>query len=213
MLLRLSVMAVLLSSSLPAVIIDRIAVRVGNAIIKDSDIDRIVRVTEFLNDESLDLGDKARRDAAKRLIDQAFIRQEIQVGDYPRASWDEADEQIAKLKKDRYKSQAAFQQALARYGLVEPDLRFEFQWQLTVLRFVDLRFRPAVLVKDEEIEQYYREHLPTLRKANPGDSSLDALREQVRDILVGEKVNQLFFAWLDDHRKEGKVEITEASLR
>jgi hypothetical protein len=206
-------MAVLLSSSLPAVIIDRIAVRVGNAIIKDSDIDRIVRVTEFLNDESLDLGDKARRDAAKRLIDQAFIRQEIQVGDYPRASWDEADEQIAKLKKDRYKSQAAFQQALARYGLVEPDLRFEFQWQLTVLRFVDLRFRPAVLVKDEEIEQYYREHLPTLRKANPGDSSLDALREQVRDILVGEKVNQLFFAWLDDHRKEGKVEITEASLR
>jgi hypothetical protein len=206
-------MAVLLSSSLPAVIIDRIAVRVGNAIIKDSDIDRVVRVTEFLNDEPVDLGNKARRDAAKRLIDQAFIRQEIQVGDYPRASWDEADEQIAKLKKDRYKSQAAFQQALARYGLVEPDLRFEFQWQLTVLRFVDLRFRPAVLVKDEEVEQYYREHLPTLRKANPGNSSLDALREQIRDILVGEKVNQLFFAWLDDHRKEGKVEITEASLR
>src|SRR3954453_2870547 len=174
------------------VIIDRIAVRVGNAIIKDSDIDRIVRVTEFLNDEPLDLGNKARRDAAKRLIDQAFIRQEIQVGDYPRAGWDEADEQIARLKKDRYKTQAAFDQALARYGLVEPDLRFEFQWQLTVLRFIDLRFRPAVLVKDEEIEQYYRDHSSALRKANPGDSSLDALREQIRDTLVGERVNQLF---------------------
>jgi len=172
-----------------------------------------VRVTEFLNDEPLDLGNKARRDAAKRLIDQAFIRQEIQVGDYPRAGWDEADEQIARLKKDRYKTQAAFDQALARYGLVEPDLRFEFQWQLTVLRFIDLRFRPAVLVKDEEVEQYYREHSPALRKANPEDSSIDALREQVRDILVGEKVNQLFFSWLDDHRKEGKVEIAEESLR
>ena len=55
----------LFSCSLPAVIIDRIAVRVGNAIIKDSDIDRIVRVTEFLNDEPLNLSDKARRDAAK----------------------------------------------------------------------------------------------------------------------------------------------------
>jgi hypothetical protein len=213
MLHRAPLIAVLLSSSLLGVIIDRIAVRVGNAIVKDSDIDRIVRVTEFLNDERLDLGNKARRDAAKRLIDQAFIRQEIQVGDYPRASWDEADQQIAKLKKDRYKTQAAFEQALARYGLVEPDLRFEFQWQLTVLQFIDLRFRPAVLVKDEEVEQYYREHLPALKKANPDDSSLDALREQVRDTLVGEKVNQLFFSWLDDHRKEGKVEIVEESLR
>ncbi len=213
MLRRAPVIAVLISSSLFAVIIDRIAVRVGNAIIKDSDIDRIVRVTEFLNDEPLNLGDKARRDAAKRLIDQAFIRQEIQVGGYPRAGWGEADEQIAKLKKDRYKTPAAFEQALARYGLVEPDLRFEFQWQLTVLRFIDQRFRPAVLVKDEEVEQYYKEHLPALRKANPSDSSLEALRDQIHETLVGEKVNQLFFSWLDDHRKEGKVEITEASLR
>jgi hypothetical protein len=55
--------------------------------------------------------------------------------------------------------------------------------------------------------------LPALKKANPDDSSLDALREQVRDILVGEKVNQLFFSWLDDHRNEGKVEIVEESLR
>jgi hypothetical protein len=68
-------------------------------------------------------------------------------------------------------------------------------------------------VKDEEVEQYYRDHLAALRKANPGNSSLDALREQIHEILVGEKVNQLFFSWLDDHRKEGKVEITEASLR
>lgn len=213
MLRQASVSLLLLSSTLFGVIIDRIAVRVGNAIIKDSDIDRIVRVTEFLNDEPLNLGDKARRDAAKRLIDQAFIRQEIQVGGYPRAGWDEADEQIATLKKDRYKTPAAFEKALEHYGLVEPDLRFEFQWQLTVLRFVDLRFRPAVLVKDEEVEQYYKEHLPALRKANTRDSSLQALHDQIHDILVGEKVNQLFFSWLDDHRKEGKVEIAEASLR
>jgi hypothetical protein len=213
MLRRASIIALLVSSSVFGVIIDRIAVRVENAIIKDSDIDRIVRVTEFLNDEPLDVGNKARRDASKRLIEQAFIRKEVQVGGYPRASWDEADAQIAKLVKDRYKTQAAFQQALTRYGLVEPDLRFEFQWQLTVLRFVDLRFRPAVLVKDEEIEQYYRDHSSALRKANPGDSSLDVLREQIRDILVGERVNQLFFAWLDDRRKEEKVEVVEASLR
>lgn len=213
MLRHASLIAVLLPALLGAVVVDRVAVRVENAIIKDSDINRIVRVTEFLNGDPLDVGTKARRDACKRLIDQAFIRQEIQVGDYPRASWDEADEQIARLKKDRYKTQAAFDQALERYGLVEPDLRFEFQWQLTVLRFIDLRFKPAVLVSDDEVERYYREHQASLKKANPGDNSLNALRESIHDIVVGEKVNTLFFSWLDDHRKEARIEIMEESLR
>jgi hypothetical protein len=196
-----------------AVIIDRIAVRVGNAIIKDSDISRIVRVTEFLNDEALNLGSGARREASKRLVDQAFIRQEIRVGDYPRASWEEADAQIDKLKKSRFKSPAAFQQALAHYGLVEPDLRFEFQWQLTVLRFIDLRFKPAVLVTEDEIAKYYKDHLAELRRANPGKSSLEDLHDQIQDVLTGERVNKEFFAWLDDQRKTTRVEFHEESLR
>jgi hypothetical protein len=195
------------------VIIDRIAVRVGNAIIKDSDIDRNIRVTEFLNNQPLSLSNEARREASKRLLDQAFIRREIQLGDYPRASWEEADQQLDKLQKERYKTQAALQQAISRYGLVEPDLRFEFRWQLTVLRFIDQRFKPAVLVTDEEVEKYYREHRAALIRAHPGKTSLDDLRDEIRDILAGEKVNVQFFAWLDDQRKSNKVEIYEESLR
>jgi hypothetical protein len=195
------------------VIIDRIAVRVGDGIIKDSDIDRNIRVTEFLNDQPLNLGNKERREACQRLIDQAFIRREIQLGDYPRATWQEADQQLAKLEKQRYKTDAAMQNAIHRYGLVEPDLRFEFHWQLTVLRFIDQRFKPAVLVTDEEIQKYYSEHRAALLRANPGKSSLDDLRDQIRDILAGEKVNEQFFAWLDDQRKSNKVVFYEESLK
>lgn len=195
------------------VIIDRIAVRVNDAIVKDSDIDRNIRVTEFLNDQPLNVNNQARREAAKRLIDQAFIRQEIQLGDYPRATWEEADQQLDRLKAGRYKTEDALQQALGRYGLVEPDLRFEFRNQLTVLRFIDQRFKPAVLVTDEEIEKYYREHQAELRRSNPGKASLDDLRDQIRDILAGEKVNEQFFTWLDDQRKTNKVEFYEESLK
>jgi len=208
-----SIFGILIGQFAYGVIIDRIAVRVGNAIIKDSDISRIVRVTEFLNDEVLNLGNGARREASKRLIDQAFIRQEIRVGDYPRASWEEADAQIDKLKKSRFKSSTAFQQALAHYGLVEPDLRFEFQWQLTVLRFIDLRFKPAVLVTDDEIAKYYQDHLAALRRSNPGKSSLEDLHDQIQDLITGERVNKEFFAWLDDQRKTTRVEFREESLR
>ncbi|MBV8705587.1 MAG: hypothetical protein JOZ45_12695 [Acidobacteriaceae bacterium] len=195
------------------VVIDRIAVRVDNAIIKDSDIDRNIRVTEFLNNQPLNMNNEARREASKRLIEQAFIRQEVQLGDYPQATWEEADKQLDQLKKDRYKTQAAMQAAIHRYGLVEPDLRFEFRSQLTVLRFIDLRFKPAVLVSDEEIQKYYREHRTALIRANPGKNSLDDLRDQIRDILAGEKVNEQFFAWLDDQRKSHKVQFYEESLQ
>lgn len=203
----------LLSSSSYAVIVDRIAIRVENAIVKDSDISRTIRVTDFLNQEPLKLSESERREAGKRLIDQSFIKREITVGDYPQATWDEADQQLAKLRTSRYKSQAAFQQALTKYGLVEPDLRFEYQWQLTVLRFIDLRFKPAVLVSDDEISKYYAAHTAALKKANPGKSSLDDLHDAIRDILTGEKVNEQFFAWLDDQRKSKKIEFHEEGLQ
>ncbi len=195
------------------VVLDRIAVRVENAIVKDSDIRRSLRVTEFLNDKPPSITEGERRDAAQRLIDQAFIRQEIRLGDYPQATWEEADKQIAELKKDRFKTPVGFDQALKKYELVEPDLRFEFQWQLTVLRFIDLRFKPAVLITDQDIQKYYDAHAAALRKANPGKSSLDDLHDQIHDILAGEQVNKQFFAWLDDQRKSKKIEYHEEDLR
>lgn len=210
---RVLLTGLLCASLIYPVIIDRIAVRVGDGIVKDSDISRNIRVTEFLNDQPLNLGNKERREASQRLIDQAFIRREIQLGDYPRATWAEADQQIARIKQDRYKTEAALQGAIHRYGLVEPDLRFEFYWQLTVLRFIDQRFKPAVLVTDEDIQKYYREHRTSLLRAHPGKTSLDDFQDQIRDILAGEKVNEQFFAWLDDQRKSNKVVFYEESLK
>jgi hypothetical protein len=187
-----------------AVIIDRIAIVVGNSIVKDSDIDLDLRVTDFLNGQPLDLSNPARKKAANRLIDQVFIRREMRIGDYPTATLQEADQQLNDLKKQRFKTNAAFEQSLRRYGLTELDLRMQFQWQLTVLRFIDVRFQPAVVVSDQEIATYYREH--------PSKASLDDMRNKIHDILTGEKVNQLFFAWLDDQRKDVKIRFREGSL-
>ena len=193
-------------------IIDSIAVIVGNSIVKDSDIERDLRVTAFLDGAPLDLGREARKKAAKRLIDQIFIRREIRLGDYPAATPEEAGQQLDALKKQKFKTNTAFQNALARYGLTEADLRSQFQWQLTVLRFIDARFKPAVLVSDQEIEQYYGAHRAALAREHPGKTSLHDLEDIVRDILTGEKVNQLFFSWLDEQRQGVKIEFREASL-
>jgi hypothetical protein len=208
--------AILLFSLVPcvlyAVIIDRIAMVVGDSIIKDSDIDRDIRVTNFLNSQALDLSPAKRKEALSHLIDQVFIRQEIRVGSYPVATLQEADAQLDRLKKQRFKTQTAYQQALKTYGLTELELRTQFQWQLTVLKFIDARFKPGVLITDDEIEKYYRQHTAALNREYPGQS-LDDLRDRIRDILTAEGVNQQFFAWLDSQRTDTKIRYLEEGLR
>ena len=194
-----------------AVTIDRIAVVVGTSIIKDSDIERDIRVTDFLNGRAIDLSPPARKQAAQRLLDQIFVRREIQLGDYPIATLSEADEQLNRLKKERFQSNAAFEEALQRDGLSELELRTQFQWQLTVLRFIDARFKPAVLITDQEIEKYRQEHTGALSRQFP-NASADDLRDSIRSLLTSEQVNRQFFAWLEDQRKSSKISYREGEL-
>jgi hypothetical protein len=197
---------------LRAVIIDRIAIVVGNDIIKNSDIDRDLRVTDFLNGQPLNLTETARKEAAKRLITQEFIRREIRIGEYPTATPDQADEELKALIAKRYRTQTDFEAALRRYGLTKPELEAYFEWQLTVLDFVSARFKPGVYIVDEQIQKYYQEHARALEREYPGKTR-SQLEDVIRNILSGEEVNQQFFAWLDQQRKNAKIQYLEGGLR
>lgn len=210
---RLAMLTLLYTSIASPVIVDRIAIEIGNSIIKDSDIDRDLRVTDFLNGDPLNFGNPARKQAASRLIDQVFIRREIQIGDYPEASWTQTQKQLDNLVRRKFKTGAAFEQALRRYGIAAVDLRTQLQWQLTILTFIEIRFKPAVLVTDQDIEKFYNQHTAELQRTHPGHAALDDLREQIRNRIVEERVNQQFFAWIDSQRKNNKIEYREADLR
>jgi hypothetical protein len=155
----------------------------------------------MLNGDPPSLTASARKKDAAHLIDQVFIREEIRDGAYPIATEDQADKELNQLIADRYKTHAELDAALKRYHLTEPDLREQFRWQLTVLNFIDARFRPAVLITDEAVNKYFSQHRAQVK------SESDA-----RDILTNEQVNKLLFEWLDQHRKNAKVRYLEAGL-
>lgn len=204
---RFLILAFLLVFSVRAVVVDRIAIVVGNRVIKISDIDREVRVTDFLNGDRLDLGAPARKKAAERLIDQWLIRREIDLGGYAVAGKDEVQRMLQQIKR-RHKTDAAFRTALSTYGISEEQLTRQLTWQLTVLRFIDQRFRPGVLVTEEEIERFYKTH--NAGAARP--VSLEAARPRIEDQLIGERINEQFYAWLAEARKEAKPEWVEGAL-
>ncbi len=207
-------LALTLAASLTATIIDQIAIIVRDRIIKDSDIERDIRVVDFLNQENLPFDATARKAAADRLIDQSLIQREIEVGEYRTATESDAERLLEQTQKDRYHSPALFAQALQKYGLTREGLKQYLRWQLTVLRFIDDRFRPAVLVTDEEVQQYYRGHASEFRNAKTGEAKTsDEARHDMRNMLTEQRVNKQFDAWLDGRRKSANVEYKEESLK
>jgi peptidyl-prolyl cis-trans isomerase SurA len=196
-----------------AVIIDRLAVIVGKNAIKISDVDRDVRLTQFLNKEAMHLDAKARHESAERLVDQEIIRREISSGGYRRPVDREAEALESQLKRDRFGgSVARFHQTLEQYGLTEEQLRNQLLWQLTVLAFIDERFRAGVLVTDEDIRAYYEQHAAALRAENPKDPSREVLRPKIKTLLEGERINEAFNQWLEQARKSYRVEYRQEAF-
>jgi peptidyl-prolyl cis-trans isomerase SurA len=193
-------------------VIDRIAIVVGKRAIKASDIDRDIRLTAFLNREPLAFDANTRKQASDRLIDQQIIRKEVATGEYPRASDADAAAMLNQIRASRFGgSEARLSAELNRYGISPSELQEHLLWQLTVLRFIDERFRPGVQVTDEEIRKYYDDHLAALRRQYPKDSSFESLEPKIRDLLEGQEINKQFGAWLDDARGRTFIEFHEQS--
>ena len=204
-----------LASALPGtVVIDRIAVIVGKHAIKSSDIQRDLRLTEFMNHEPVKLSPDEMRKSAERLIDQLMIRDEIAQGGYRRPNDADADNLLNHLVRDRFGgSDSRLRGDLSRYGITVDGLQQQFLWQLTVLRFIDQRFRPGVQVTGDDVRTYYDLHLAELKRQYPRSNSFEALQKQLRDSLEGERVNQAFAAWLANARRQVRIEYREGAFQ
>ncbi|MBI1792128.1 MAG: hypothetical protein HYR60_31780, partial [Acidobacteria bacterium] len=125
--MRILTLSVLIASLGRPEIVDRVAVRVGNAVIAESDILREIRLAAFLNGEPPDFGPGARRQTAERLVDQRLIRKEIETGRYPEPEPSGVEAVLKEALTSR--------RDLSAYRISEDDLKAHLTWQLTALRF------------------------------------------------------------------------------
>jgi peptidyl-prolyl cis-trans isomerase SurA len=207
-LLRTAIIAMLCGAALlPAEIIDRIAVSVGNRAITVSDVERQQRLSAFLSGVKPDLDLENRRKAAEAMVDQKLVSRELETARYPEPDPTEIDELFAEFKSKYFPNDADYRAALAEYGITEAEIREQLLWQRRWLSFVGLRFRPAVQVSEQEVTEYFEKTvLPAARAANPGATfTLDEFRDQILAKLTGDRVDQQMGQWLADMR--GRVEI------
>jgi parvulin-like peptidyl-prolyl isomerase len=195
--------------------IDRIAVAVGNRVITTSDIERQIRVAAFLSGTKPDLSAEARRKTADAMVDQKLIRAELEAARYPEPARDELDAAYADFKQKYFKTDDEYRRALAEYGITDADAREQLQWQRTWAGFVGLRFRAAVQVNDQDVQEYFDQTVaPAARAAKPGvPVTLDEFREQIRVKLTGDREDQQMNQWLTEARRRTQVVYHEEAFR
>lgn len=198
---------------LPAEIIDRIAISVGNQVITESQIDQEIRLTAFLNHQKLDLAPEARRQAAARLIEQALIRRDMELSRYPAPQPAEAEESLRGAETS-YGSPAAFQQALQQYGITEEALKQRLLWQLTLLRFIDYRFRPGIQIPDTEVQAYFDQELDKWKQQNAKQvPTFEDSRSKIEEILTERQIDLALDAWISAARKQVPINYLDEALK
>ena len=188
-----------------ASVIDRIAVTLDSQVIAESEIMLEIRLTAFLNGEPVDFAPPAKKKAANRLIEQKLIRREIDVGHYAQPSPGEEEPMLKQIQAQRFHGLDDYRRALEKYGIDEDQLRVHLQWQLTLLRFIDVRFPPAVEVTDEEMHQYFVQHLAELEKQAGKPVSLEGVHNEIRDALTEQLVDKQLNDWLAEARKRARI--------
>ena len=213
--MRAALSWMLLMSSMHGDVIDRIAVTVDTSVITMSEIVLQLRITAMLEDKPLKLDEEAFREAADRLIGQTLVRREIAIADYPAPSPDVADKALQDLKQQRYGSDAIYRAALQKYGVTEAALKSQLLWQLTLLRFVEVRFRPSVQIPTEEVRAYYREKFTPdwQQRSNQPVPTLPRVREQIESTLTEERIATAMDRWLNLTRSQLPIVYREEAFK
>ena len=195
---------------LPAVaagVIDRVAVVVGNQAITESEVLLEVRLTEFFNEQPLDLAADKRKAAAERLVDQQLIRGEMQIGGYPMPTESEGEAALRKFRQENYPGIPAFRAALENHGLTEDEVKHHLLWQAAAMRFTDLRFHMTIAAPVAAQAE------PATDQSQSADRSQSAGRSQSADRSVGTTVQDQMEVWLKEARSNTRIQFKKGAFQ
>jgi hypothetical protein len=182
-------------------IVDRIVVRIENDVILLSDVDALKSYQLFVDGKSQ--SDDAILD---RLIDQWIVRTEAEVSHFPRPAEAEIQQSLERLRKS-FTSAEEYQTRKKQNGLEDSELREMASLQLYLSNYLDSRFRPAVRVEPQAIEDFYQHAVVPRAKARGEEPpSLDAARDFIQEALVQQGINEQANQWLKESRARLHIE-------
>ncbi len=182
--------------------VDRIAARIEDDIIMESDVRELAGFQELVDGHS-----KSRGELIRELAGEWIVRGEADGAKYPGPTNDDIENAYTRLAS-QFASPEEFQKRMAAAGLSEAAVRRMLGQQLYLSRFLDYRFRPSAQVDQKQIETYYQEEFaPQLKGRGQPVPPLDAVADTIREVLVQRAITDRANQWIDETRVGLKIDV------
>jgi hypothetical protein len=200
-------------------VLDRVVAVVNYRPILWSDVTNEIRFA-VLDPEEVN-GTQTPQRALQELISRTLIQQQIREEDASTAlpGDDEVQARVHELRTELpacaradCATDAGWQAFLAANGLTTVQVESYLRLRLEILRFIEMRFRQGIRISPEETEAYYRDKLVPQYAPGAAVPALKAVAPRIEEILLEEQVNVMFGQWLENLRRQGDVEVLDASL-
>jgi len=195
----------------PGTELDRVVAIVNDDVILDSDVNEELRLQAF--DPYRTRSELSPTRAIERLINRALILQQLKLQPEEQPSDAEVNRQIDQLRSDipactqyQCKTKAGWNRFLTDHGFTEASFFTRWKERMTVLSFIEDRFEMGVTIKPEQIQTYYEKTLlPEYQRAHAQAPKLDAISDQIREVLLQQQISNLLQDWLKSLRAQGSV--------
>jgi len=195
------------------VTLDRVVAIVNGDLILESDVEDEQRFAAFQPFSAAK--PMTREQLIDRLIDRTLIVQQMALQPEPPITDSDVDDELASLRKSIPKcaayhcdTQVGWEKFVADQGFTLKELRERWRLRMTVLRFIEERFRMGIRISQVEIDDYYKATLvPAYQKENAPPPAEATVEDRIQEILLQQQVDKLLDDWLAALRAQGSVRI------
>jgi peptidyl-prolyl cis-trans isomerase SurA len=196
----------------PGTTVDRVVAIVNGELILDSDVAQERRFSALL--PYGEAGGRYSRDRAiERLINRDLILQQAKLQPGDEITDEAAQKDLTSLKKTipecqeyHCETKAGWDKFLATQGFTEPTLLALWKQRMTVLAFIEQRFRMGIKISDEQIKKYYDNDLKAQYDAQHAtEPPLESISSRIQEVLLQQQVSALLGEWLKSLRAQGSV--------
>lgn len=184
--------------------VDRVLAVVDEETILASDVEQVIALGLIERQEE-ESEEAFRQRALQELIEQKLRFHEIDRYGFTELPVRRVEEEFAEIRR-RYADDGAWQTRLAELGLDDQGVKALVARQLLVFIYIEERLGPRVFVSLEEIREYYDTVLvPEMNRRGAAVPPIDEVREQIREVLRQQRLNEELERWTDELRRDADI--------
>jgi peptidyl-prolyl cis-trans isomerase SurA len=199
--------------------IDRIVATVNGDLILDSDLDKEMRFEKLTADDGVAKEPTTNPEATgrvqllERMINRELILQQIKVQNDDPLPEETVNQQMSAIRSTlaacrqyHCETETGWNSYLKTQGFTAAEFRVSWRERMSVLLFIEQRFRAGIRVDEKQISEYYtKTMLPQYKAKGVKAPPLGDLSDRIQDLLVEQEVSKLLRDWLQSLRSQGGV--------